>query len=90
MNDVPTIYDVPNGPEDLPSPSEWVEIPYDPALKGPGVFSIKVSFNQEEIDRLYAGNVDRPFITRFIKEAALAEADRQAALADADSLAATD
>ncbi len=62
-----------------PRIEDAVEIPYDPAEKGPGRFTIEVTFNREEFDRLHEGVPRGPIgVTRFIKEAALAEADRRA------------
>lgn len=74
-----------------PPIEEAVEIPYDPADMGPGSFTIEVTFNIEEIDRMYAGIPQGPVgITRFIKEAALAEADRLAAAREREELPQTD
>lgn len=61
---------------------EAEEIPYDPALKGPGVMRLTIEFNRAEIDRLKARH-PRGDLIRFIKQAALEKADSLAA----DSLA---
>ena len=74
-----------------PPIEEAVEIPYDPSKRGPGSFTIEVKFDRTEIDRLYKGIPRGPVgITRFIKEAALAEADRRAADIEAQELLETD
>lgn len=66
-----------------PPIEEAVEIPYDPSKKGPGIMKIEVKFERDEIERLWAGIPRGPIgVTRFIKEAALAEADRRAAALD--------
>ena len=63
-----------------PPIEEAVEIPYDPSKKGPGIMKIEVKFDRAEFERLWAGIPRGPIgVTRFIKEAALAEADRRAA-----------
>ena len=63
-----------------PRIEDAVEIPYDPSKKGPGTLTIEVRFERPEIERLWAGIPRGPIgVTRFIKEAALAEADRRAA-----------
>ncbi|MCY4618677.1 MAG: hypothetical protein OXD50_09020 [Chloroflexi bacterium] len=70
-----------------PPIEEAVEIPYDRSEMGPGTFTIEVRFDQSEIDRLHKGIPRGPIgVTRFIKEAALAEADRRAAAADTQVL----
>lgn len=70
-----------------PPIEEAREIPVDHSRKGPGRFTIEVSFNRQEIDRIYDGLPRGPLgITRFIKEAALAEADRRATEIDAHEL----
>jgi len=74
-----------------PPIEEAVEIPYDPADMGPGTFTIEVTFDMEELDRMYAGIPYGPIgITRFIKNAALAEADRLAAERECEELPQTD
>lgn len=74
-----------------PPIEDAVEIPFDPSKKGPGSFTIEVRFNTAEIDRLWAGIPRGPLgVTRFIKNAALAEADRLAELAERENLAQTD
>ena len=66
-----------------PPIEEAEEIPYDPSLKGPGTMTIEVRFDRPEIERLWAGIPRGPIgVTRFIKEAALAEADRRAAASE--------
>ena len=65
-----------------PPIEEAVEIPYDPSKKGPGTMTIEVRFDRPEIERLWAGLDRETMITRFIKEAALAEADRRAAASE--------
>lgn len=68
-----------------PRIEDAVEIPYDPAKKSPGTMTIEVRFERAEIERLWAGIPRGPFrVTRFIKEAALAEADRRAAASQQD------
>ena len=63
-----------------PPIEEAEEIPYDPSMKGPGTMTIEVRFDRPEIERLWASIPPGPIgVTRFIKEAALAEADRRAA-----------
>lgn len=74
-----------------PPIEEAVEIPFDPSKKGPGTFTIEVRFDRSEINRLKRGVPRGPIgITRFIKDAALAEADRRAAEVDAKELLETD
>ena len=64
-----------------------VEIPYDPSKKGPGSWTIEVKFDRGEINRLKPGIPRGPIgVTRFIKNAALAEADRRAAAAESKEL----
>ena len=72
-----------------PSILEAEEIPYDPALKGPGVLRLTMEFNREEIDRLKARRPRGPLI-RFIKQAALEKADSLAAKPESEDLRATD
>lgn len=71
-----------------PPIEEAEEIPYDRSQMGPGVMVIEVEFDRGEINRLKRGLDRKTRITRFIKETALAEADRLAAereeLAQAD------
>jgi hypothetical protein len=70
-----------------PRIEEAIEIPYDRSKMGPGEFTIEVTFDSAQIHRLYKGIPRGPIgITRFIKEAALAEADRRAAAADPQEL----
>ena len=70
-----------------PPIEDAVEIPYDPSKRGPGVWKIEVEFDRAEINRLKAGIPRGPVgVTRFIKEAALAEADRRASAADTQEL----
>ena len=70
-----------------PPIEEAVEIPYDPSKKGPGTMTIEVRFDRGEINRLKRGVPRGPVgITRFIKDAALAEADRRASAADTQEL----
>lgn len=69
-----------------PRIEEAVEIPYDPSKKGPGTLTIEVKFERPEIERLKRGLDRKTMITRFIKEAALAEADRRAADIEAQEL----
>lgn len=65
-----------------PPIEEAVEIPYDRSEMSPGSFVIEVEFDSAEMDRLEASVPPGPLgITRFIKDAALAEADRRAAVA---------
>ena len=66
---------------------EAEEIPYDRADMGPGVLILEVEFNREEIDRLRARHPRGPLI-RFVKQAALERADREAAAKAADASAA--
>ena len=74
-----------------PPIEEAVEIPYDRADMGPGSFTIEVRFDSAEIERLYKGIPRGPIgVTRFIKEAALAEADRRAGLLEREELQQTD
>lgn len=74
-----------------PPIEEAVEIPYDASKKGPGTMTIEVRFDRSEINRLKRGVPRGPIgVTRFIKEAALAEADRLAAEAERKGLAQTD
>lgn len=74
-----------------PPIEEAEEIPYDPSKKGPGTMTIEVRFDRGEINRLKRGVPRGPVgITRFIKEAALAEADRLAAEAERKDLAQAD
>ena len=61
-----------------PPIEEAEEIPYDRSQMGPGVMVIEVEFDRAEIDRLKRGLDRKVMITRFIKETALAEADRLA------------
>lgn len=68
---------------------EAEEIPYDPALKGPGVVRLTIEFSREEIDRLKARQPRGPLI-RFIKQAALEKADRLAGQPESEDLGATD
>ena len=68
---------------------EAEEIPYDPALKGPGVLRLTIEFNREEIDRLKARQ-PREHLIRFIKQAALEKADRLAGQPESEDLGATD
>lgn len=71
-----------------PPIEEAEEIPYDRSQMGPGIMVIEVEFDRAEINRLKRGLDRKTRITRFIKESALAEADRLAAevekLAQAD------
>ncbi len=70
-----------------PPIEDAIEIPYDRSEMGPGSFTIEVNFDSAEIDRLYKGIPRGPIgVTRFIKEAALAEADRRAATAESKEL----
>lgn len=70
-----------------PPIEEAIEIPYDRSAMGPGSFTIEVKFDSAEIDRLYRGIPRGPVgITRFIKDAALAEADRLAATSEREEL----
>lgn len=74
-----------------PPIEEAVEIPYDPSKKGPGKWKIEVEFDRSEINRLKAGIPRGPVgVTRFIKNAALAEADRLAAAREREELPQTD
>ena len=68
---------------------EAEEIPYDPALKGPGVMRLTIEFNREEIDRLKARR-PRGDLIRFIKQAALEKADSLARQPESEDLGATD
>lgn len=68
---------------------EAEEIPYDPALKGPGVMRLTIEFNREEIDRLKARH-PRGDLIRFIKQAALEKADSLAGQLESKDLRATD
>ena len=70
-----------------PPIEEATEIPYDPSKKGPGIWRIEVEFDRAEINRLKAGIPRGPVgVTRFIKNAALAEADRLAAALEREEL----
>ena len=74
-----------------PPIEEAEQIPYDPSQKGPGTMTIEVRFDRGEINRLKRGVPKGPVgVTRFIKEAALAEADRLAAEAERKDLAQAD
>ena len=74
-----------------PPIEEAEEIPYDPSKKGPGTMTIEVRFDRSEINRLKAGVPRGPIgITRFIKNAALAEADRLAGVREHEELPQTD
>ena len=68
---------------------EAEEIPYDPALKGPGVMRLTIEFSREEIDRLKARH-PREDLIRFIKQAALEKADSLAGQPESEDLGATD
>ncbi len=68
---------------------EAEEIPYDPALKGPGVLRLTIEFDRAEIDRLKARQ-PRGHLIRFIKQAALEKADRLAGQPESEDLGATD
>lgn len=72
-----------------PAILEAEEIPYDPALKGPGVLRLTIEFDRAEIDRLKARQ-PRGHLIRFIKQAALEKADRLARQPESDDLGATD
>ena len=61
------------------------EIPYDPAKKGPGGMRLTIEFDREETDRLKARHPRGPLI-RFIKQAALEAADREAKPLASDDL----
>lgn len=70
-----------------PPIEEAEEIAYDPAKKGPGTLTIEVRFDRGEINRLKRGVPRGPIgVTRFIKNAALAEADRLAAAQEREEL----
>ena len=70
-----------------PPIEEAEEIPYDPSKKGPGTLTIEVRFDRGEINRLKRGVPRGPIgVTRFIKNAALAEADRLAAAQEREEL----
>ena len=60
-----------------PPIGEAEEVAYDPSQMGPGSFVIEVEFSSEEIDRLREA-VTRGRYARFIKQAALELADREA------------
>ena len=68
---------------------EAEEIPYDPALKGPGVLRLTIAFDRAEIDRLKARH-PRGDLIRFIKQAALEKADSLAGQPESKDLRATD
>ena len=72
----------------MPTPiEEAVEIPYAPSKKVPGTLANEVRFERPEIERLWVDIPRCPIgVTRFIREAALAEADRRAALAHQELL----
>jgi hypothetical protein len=57
---------------------EAEEIPYDPADMGPGSFVLEIEFSREEMARLKAGTPRPVRLTRWIKQAALERADREA------------
>ncbi|MYD55070.1 MAG: hypothetical protein F4W96_12305 [Chloroflexi bacterium] len=61
------------------------EIPYDRSQMGPGSLVLEIEFNREEINRLKARHPRGPLI-RFIKQAALERADREARHAGSDEL----
>ena len=71
-----------------PAILEAEEIPYDPAMKGPGVMRLTIEFNREEIDRLKVH--PRGHLIRFIKQAALEKADSLARQPESEDLGATD
>ena len=74
-----------------PPIEEAREIPFDPSKKGPGTMTIEVRFDRAEINRLKRGVPRGPIgVTQFIKNAALAEADRLAELAEREKLAQAD
>lgn len=68
---------------------EAEELPYDPAMKGPGVMRLTIEFSREEIDRLKARH-PRGDLIRFIKQAALEKADSLARQPESKDLRATD
>ena len=68
---------------------EAEELPYDPAMKGPGVMRLTIEFSREEIDRLKARH-PRGDLIRFIKQAALEQADSLARQPESKDLRATD
>ena len=61
------------------------EIPYDRSQMGPGSLVLEIEFNREEINRLMARHPKGPLI-RFIKQAALERADREATPLASDEL----
>ncbi|MCY3567758.1 MAG: hypothetical protein OXH38_03985 [Chloroflexi bacterium] len=74
-----------------PPIEEAEELPYDHSKKGPGRLTIEVTFDRPEINRLKAGFPRGPLgVTGFIKNAALAEADRLAAEREREELPQTD
>ena len=56
----------------------------------PGSMVIEVEFSPDDVERLWRGMDRHARVTRFIKNAALAEADRLAELAERENLAQTD
>lgn len=74
---------------DTPLTPDTPEIPFEPAKKGPGVMRLEIEFNRDEINRLKARHPRGPLI-RFIKQAALEAADREANAKSSDALHAAD
>ncbi len=74
---------------DTPLAPDTPEIPFDPAMKGPGRLRIEIEFNREEIALLKArpSRGSEP-LGRFIKRAALEAADREARAKSGDIRAA--
>ena len=73
-----------------PPIEEAEEIPYDPAMKAPRNLRIELKFDGDEIDRLKAGTPRPVNLHRWMKQAILELADREAAAKSNDALRATD
>ena len=73
-----------------PPIEEAEEIPYNPAMKAPRNLRIELKFDGDEIDRLKAGTPRPVNLHRWMKQAILDLADREAAAKSNDSLRATD
>lgn len=70
-----------------PPIEDAVQIPYDGSEMGLGSFVIEVEFDSAEMDRLEASIPPGPVgIAHFIKNAALAEADRRAGVQQPDAM----
>ena len=73
-----------------PPIEEAEEIPYDPAMKAPRNLRIELKFDGDEIDRLKAGTPRPVNLHRWMKQAILEKADREAAAKSNEGLRAAD